>query len=126
MSKFNNSNNFQTIIELLYEEIKTFRSETREENKHIEQVLESQSKILASHSEQMIKLMQIIHGDGNKGLIDRINALEQLQSKFSEKFAAIETREKIRATVLGMVCALCSSIGGVITYIISLYMSFTK
>ena len=42
MSKFNNANNFQTIVELLYEEIKTFRSETREENKQyvIEKVIE--------------------------------------------------------------------------------------
>lgn len=126
MSKFNNANNFQTIVELLYEEIKTFRSETREENKHIEKVLENQSNILAAHSEQMIKLVQIIHGDGNKGLIDRINSLEKMQEEFIHKFNAIETKEKIRAAVLGVVCALCSAAGGVITYAISVYSSFHK
>lgn len=126
MSKFNNANSFQTVVELLYEEIKTFRNEHKEEYRHLEQAINNQSTMLTGHSEQLVKLVQIVHGDGNQGLVERIDLIEKTQKEFAEKFTAIETREKIRAAILGAICALCSSIGGIITYVISIYTSMQK
>lgn len=114
------------MMELLFDEIRTFHSENRNDYKHIEEILSSQKDMLMAHSEQLVKLTQTIHGDGNKGLIDRINAIEKVQTEFAAKFASIETKEKVRAAVLGVICALCSSIGGIITYIISIYISTGK
>lgn len=123
MAKFNSSTNFQTVVELLYEELKTFRAESREENQRMEQTMAEQSKTLQSHTEQLIKLIQLIHGNGNKGLLDRIDSLEKTQEEFAKKFRDIETKEKIRAAVLGVICALCSSLGGILTYVVSIYTS---
>lgn len=116
----------QEMAELLFEELRTFHNENRNDYKHLESILSEQRNMLVSHSEQLIKLTQTIHGDGNKGLIDRIDAIEKVQAEYAEKFANIETREKVRAAILGVVCALCSSIGGIITYIISVYISVNK
>lgn len=123
MAKFNSNTNFQTVVELLYEELKTFRLESKEENQRIEMSMAEQSRTLQSHTEQLIKLIQLVHGNGNKGLIDRIEDLEKSQEEFSKKFQDIETKEKIRAAVLGVICALCSSLGGIITYVVSIYTS---
>ena len=126
MSKFNNANNFQTVVELLYEEIKTFRNEHKDEYRHLEDTISNQSSILSEHTTQLVKLVQTVHGDGNQGLVERIDKIEKMQKEFEEKFTAIETKEKIRAAVLGIICALCSSIGGIITYIVAIYTSLHK
>ena len=123
MAKFNNSHD---VAELLYEELKTFHHESRDDYKRLETILADQKDMLVAHSEQLVKLTQTIHGDGNKGLIDRIDTIEKVQAEFAQKLANIETKEKIRAAVLGVVCALCSSIGGIITYIVSVYISINK
>jgi deferrochelatase/peroxidase EfeB len=129
MAKYNNNNGSHgssDIINLLFEELKSFRSENREDYKKLENVLTDQNRILDSHSEQLIRLAQTVHGNGNKGLVDRIDDIEKTQKAFAEKIADIETREKVRAAVLGAICAVCSSIGGVITYLVSVYISIHK
>lgn len=129
MARYSNDHNSHVsheMVELLFDEIRTFHAENRTDYKHLEEILSDQKSLLITHSEQLIKLTQTIHGDGNKGLIDRINTIEKVQAEFAAKFASIETKEKVRAAVLGVICALCSSIGGIITYIISLYVSVGK
>ena len=126
MARYSGSHNPTDVVELLFEELRTFRAETREDYKQLNQAIAEQNRMISTHSEQMVELIQIIHGNGNKGLVDRISALEKNQEEFKQKFADIETREKVRAAVLGVICAICSSIGGIITYLVSLYFSIGK
>lgn len=126
MSKFNNANNFQTVIELLYEEIKTFRTEHKEEYRHLEEIITNQSAEIGQHSEQLVKLIHTVHGNGNKGLVERIDLIEKKQTEFAEKFENIETKEKIKAAILGLICTVCSALGGIIAYAISIYSNLNK
>ena len=123
MPKFDNPHD---MLELFYDEFKTFRSENRENYRKLEDVISTQNTILNTHSEQLIKLVHTVHGNGTKGLVDRINAIEENQKAFASKFTDIETREKIRAAILGVTCAVCSSVGGIIAYVVSIYTSLHK
>lgn len=114
------------IIELLYDEFKTFRTENREDCQKLSDSLTHQNQILTDHSEKLIELIHTIHGNGTKGLIARINDIETNQKDFVKKFTEIETRERVRTAVLGAICALCSSLGGIIAYILSLYFALNK
>ncbi len=124
MTKHNESQD--RIIELLYDEFKTFRAENREDYQKLNETLNYQNQVLTDHSEKLVRLTHTIHGNGTKGLITRIDDIESNQKEFSKKFTEIETREKIRTAVLGAICALCSSLGGVITYILSIYLAINK
>lgn len=138
MSRYS-ENAIQSLIEILhedfksfraevYEDFRSFRSENKEGQKHLESVLETQNRALLEHTQELIKLTQTVYGNGNgnTGVLARLDQIEKNQKEFKEKFLKIETQEKIRSAVLGAICALCSSIGGIITYFISVYISLSK
>ena len=114
------------VVELLYDEFKTFRQENKEDYRRLNQVLDRQNQILVDHSEKLLELVHTVHGNGTKGLIARIDEIENTQKDFAQKFNDIETREKIRTAVLGAICALCSSLGGIIAYILSIYFALNR
>lgn len=118
-----NGNNSGDFSELLFQEIRDFRKENREDYNQIQETLAAQKEVLSEHSVALQQLTEVIHGNGNKGVIDRIEELEKAQHMFEDKFSEIETKEKIRAAILGVICAICSAVGGVITYMISVYIS---
>lgn len=124
MARFNGSHSSHEVAELLFEELRTFHKESREDYQHLESILEDQRDMLISHSEKLVKLTEVI--EGNKGIVERLNAVEKMQEQFASKFSEIETKEKVRAAVLGVICALCSSIGGIATYLVSVYISLHK
>ena len=90
--------------------------------------VETQNRALLEHTEELIKLTQTVYGNGsgNTGVLARLDQIEKNQKEFREKFLKIETQEKVRSAVLGAICALCSSVGGIITYFISVYISLSK
>lgn len=114
------------VVELLYDEFKTFHQENKEDYRRLNQVLDRQNQILIDHSEKLLELVHTVHGNGTKGLIARIDEIENTQKDFAQKFNDIETREKIRTAVLGAICALCSSLGGIIAYILSIYFALNR
>lgn len=124
MARFNSSHSSHEGAELLFEELRTFHKESREDYQHLESILEDQRNMLISHSEKLVKLTEVI--EGNKGIVERLNAVEKMQEQFASKFSEIETKEKVRAAVLGVICALCSSVGGIATYLVSVYISLHK
>ena len=124
MARFNSSHSSHEVAELLFEELRTFHKESREDYQHLESILEDQKDMLISHSEKLVKLTEVI--EGNKGIVERLNAVEKTQEQFAAKFTEIETRDKVRAAILGVICALCSSVGGIVTYLVSVYISLHK
>lgn len=114
------------VIELLFEEFKHFRNECKDDSQATRKSIEDQSKLLLNHTEQLIKLSHVLNGNGTKGLISRIEELESYNEIVKRKFTKIETTAKVRAAVLGFICAVCSVLGGVITYCISLYIALHK
>jgi hypothetical protein len=111
------------VMSMLYSEFQNFREECREEFQEIREDAKAKNEIIQLHSETLLKLNLSLQGNGCKGLIERVNDLETCQSTFTKKFSDLDTKEKIKLATVGAVCATCSTLGGVLTYMISLYFN---
>ena len=114
------------LIELFYEEFKHFRTESKDSDQTLRKSIEDQSKLLLNHTEQLIKLAHIINGEGTKGLVARVESLERASKTVEKKISRLETQDKIRVAVLGAICTVCSTLGGIIAYCISVYIALHK
>lgn len=121
-----NRRSADSIIELLYDEFKIFRTESKEDIRTLREAIETKNRILEEHTEQLIKLNHTIHGNGTKGLADRLQDLEKAYQSLTEEVREIKTKEKIKECVLGVICAICSTVGGILAYALSVYLNFIK
>lgn len=109
------------VLNLLYEELMAFRTELREDNKILQDSLESTNATLCNHTEQLIKLSHTLNG--TNGIVSRLSEVELTQKQLAAEVLEIKTKERIRNAVICAICTLGSAIGGAFTWCLSMYLT---